>query len=88
MYKLICAHTHTHTQQLQTNLLLKVIHGESAELVGALISMEDAQANFQILGLSYASGLPHLLRTVPPSITYQAVADYYASVEKALERLS
>ena len=38
--------------------------------------MEDAQAKFQISRLSAASRLSHLLRTVPPSITCQAAANY------------
>ena len=46
--------------------------------------MEDAQASFQILRLSASSGLSHLLRTVPPSITCQAAANYDTSVERAL----
>ena len=43
--------------------------------------MEDAQASFQILRLSATSRLSHLLRTVPPSITCQAAANYDALVE-------
>ena len=43
--------------------------------------MKDAQTSFQILRLSAASRLLHLLRTVPPSITRQAAADYDALVE-------
>ena len=50
----------------------------------ALVSMEDAQASFQILRLSATSRLSHLLRTVPPSITCQAAANYDALVEWAL----
>ena len=46
--------------------------------------MEDAQASFQILRLSATSRLSHLLRTVPPSITCQAAANYDALVEWAL----
>ena len=46
--------------------------------------MEDAQASFQILRLSATSRLSHLLRTVPPSITWQAAANYDALVEWAL----
>ena len=46
--------------------------------------MEDAQASFQILRLSATSRLPHLLRTIPPSITCQAAANYDALVEWAL----
>ena len=59
-------------------------HGEQAELLRALVPMEDAQASFQILRLSAASRLSHLLRTVPPSITFQAAVDYDALVEWAL----
>ena len=50
----------------------------------ALVPMEDAQASFPILRLSTLSCLSHLLRTVPPSITYQAAANYGALVEWAL----
>ena len=48
--------------------------------------MEDAQASFQILRLSAASRLSHLLRTVPPPITHQAAltTDYDALVECTL----
>ena len=40
--------------------------------------------SFQILRLSATSRLSHLLRTVPPSITCQAAANYDALVEWAL----
>ena len=50
----------------------------------ALVPMEDAQASFPILRLSATSCLSHLLRTVPPSITCQAAANYDALVEWAL----
>ena len=50
--------------------------------------MEDAQASFHILGLSAASRLSHLLRTVPTSITYQAAANYDALVEWALASIT
>ena len=50
----------------------------------ALVPMEDVQASFQILRLSATSRLSHLLRTVPPSITCQAAANYDALVEWAL----
>ena len=50
----------------------------------ALVPMEDAQASFQILRLSASSRLSHLPRTVPPSITCQAAANYDALVEWAL----
>ena len=46
--------------------------------------MEDAQAIFQILRLYNASCLSHPLRTVSPSIAYQASTDYDALVEWAL----
>ena len=73
MCNLINTYTHTHTA-----------NGEPAELVRALVPMEDAQASFQILRLSATSRLSHLLRTVPPSITCQAVENYDALVEWAL----
>ena len=50
----------------------------------ALVPMEDAKASFQMLHLSATSCLSHLLRTVPPSITCQAEANYDALVEGAL----
>ena len=62
----------------------EVTNGEPVELVRALVPMEDAQASFQILHLSAASRLSHLLCTVPPSITCQAAASYDALVEWAL----
>ena len=46
--------------------------------------MEDDQASLQILRLSATFHLSHLLRTVPPSITSQAAANYDALVEWAL----
>ena len=55
------------TEQLKRDLQ-DAVHGEPAELVKALVSMEDAQASFQILCLSTASRLSQLFRTVPPSI--------------------
>ena len=72
------------TEQFQRDFLQEAVNGEPAELVRALVPMEDAQASFQILRLSATSHLSHLLRTVPPSITYQAAANYDALVEWAL----
>ena len=80
-------HTHTHTvgtEQFQRDFLQEAVNGEPAELVRALVPMEDAQAGFQILRLSATSRLSHLLRTVPPSITCQAAANYDALVEWVL----
>ena len=54
----------------------------------ALIPMEDAHASFQMLRLSTASRLSHLLRAVylplPLSITHQAASDSNAFVKWAL----
>ena len=50
----------------------------------ALVPTEDAQVSFQILRISATSRLSHLLRTVPPSITCQAAANYDALVEWVL----
>ena len=72
------------TEQFQRDLLQEVVNGEPAELVRALVPMEGAQASFQILRLSATSRLSHLLRTVPPSITCQAEANYDVLVEWAL----
>ena len=72
------------TEQFQRDFLQEAVSGDPAELVRALVPMEDAQASFQILRLSAISRLSHLLRTVPPSTTSQAAASYDASVEWAL----
>ena len=72
------------TEQFQRDFLQEAVNGEPAELVRALVPMEDTQASFQILRLSATSRLSHLLRTVPPSITCQAAANYDALVEWAL----
>ena len=70
--------THTHIDILQ-----EVVFGATAELMKALVPMEDAQASFQMLRLSTASCLSHLLCIIPPSITHQTAADYDAVVEWA-----
>ena len=72
------------TEQFQRDFLQEAVKGEPTELVRALVPMEDAHASFQILRLSATSRLSHLLRTVPPSITCQAAANYDALVEWAL----
>ena len=72
------------TEQFQRDFLQEAVNGEPAELVRALVPMEGAQASFQVLRLSATSRLSHLLRTVPPSITCQAAANYDALVEWAL----
>ena len=72
------------TEQFQRDFLQETVNGEPAELVRALVPMEDAQASFHILRLSATPRLSHLLRTVPPSMTCQAAANYDALVEWAL----
>ena len=73
------------TEQFQHNFLHEAVNGEPDELVRALVPMEDAQASFQSFRLCATSRLSHLLRTVPPSITYcLAAANYDALVEWAL----
>ena len=72
------------TEHFKRVFLQEVVNEEPAELVKALFPMEDAQASFHILRLSAAFRLSHLLRTVPPFITYRAAADYDAFVEWAL----
>ena len=72
------------TEQFQRDFLQEAVNGEPAELVRALVPMEDDQARIQISRLSATSRLSHLLRTVPPSITCQAAANYDALVEWAL----
>ena len=75
----------THIIYVKRDFLQETVNGELAELVRALVvPMEDAWASFQILCLSAASLLSHLLRTVSPSITCQAAADYDVLVEWAL----
>ena len=76
-----CGNTSWNRTVLQRDLLQETVNGEPAELVRALIPMEDAQASFQILRLFVTSRLSHLLRAVPPSITCQAAANYDALVE-------
>ena len=72
------------TEQFQRDFLQEAVNEEPAELARALVPMEDSQASFQILRLSATSRLSHLLRTVPPSITCQAAANYDPLVEWAL----
>ena len=72
------------TEQFQRNFLEEAVNGEQAELVRALVPMEDDQASVQIFRLSATSRLSHLLRTVPHSITCQAAANYDALVKWAL----
>ena len=69
------------TGQFKRDFLQGAVNGEPAELMKALVPVEDAKASFQILRLSAASPLPHLLRTVPPSIICQTAADYDVLVE-------
>ena len=57
------------TEHFKWDFLQIVVKGRSVELVKALVSMKDAQESFQILRLSAASRLSHLLRTVPLSNT-------------------
>ena len=69
------------TEQFKHDLLQEAVNGEPVELVRALVPMEDAQASFHILRLSATSRLSNLGRTVPPSTTCQAAANYDALVE-------
>ena len=72
------------TEQFQRDFLQEAVNGEPAELVRALVPIDDAQTSFQILRLSATSRLSYLLQAVPPSITCQAAANYDALVEWAL----
>ena len=72
------------TKQFKRDFLQEAVNGEPAELLRALVPIEDAQTSLQILRLPAASRLSHLLRTVPPSIKCQAAAKYGALVEWAL----
>ena len=49
------------TEQFQRDFLLEAFSGEPAELVRALVPMEDAQASFQILRVSATFRVSHLL---------------------------
>ena len=72
------------TEQYKRDFVKEAVNGEPAELVRALVPMDDAQASFQILRLSAVSRLSHLLRTVPPSITQEASRHFDALIEWAL----
>ena len=72
------------TEQFQRDFLQEAVDGEPAELVTALVPMEDAQASCQFLRLSATSRVSQLLRTVQSSIICQAAANYDALVEWAL----
>ena len=72
------------TEQFQHDFLQEAVNEEPAEVVRALVLMEDDQASFQTLRLSATSRISHLLRTVPPSITCQAAENYDSLVEWAL----
>ena len=69
------------TEPVMRDCLQEVVKGEPAELMSALVVMEDAQASFQILRLSAASCLSPFLVTVPPSNTQQVAVDKDASVK-------
>ena len=69
------------TEHFKRDFFQEMFNGEPAELVMALVPMKNAHASFQTLHLSAASRLSHMLRTVPPSITCQAAADYNTLVE-------
>ena len=71
------------TEEFKQDFVKGAVNGEPAELVRALVPMDDAQASFQILRLSEVSRLSHL-RTVPPSITQEASRHFYALIEWAL----
>ena len=49
------------TEQFQRGFLQEAVYGEPAELVRALVPMEDALASFHVLRLSAPSRLSHLL---------------------------
>ena len=72
------------TEQFKRDFVKEAVNREPAELVRALVPMDDAQASFQILRLSSVSRLSHLLRTVPPSITQEASRHFDALIEWAL----
>ena len=57
------------TEQVHRDFLQQAVTGEPAELVRALVPIEDAQASFQILRPSATSNLSQLLQTIPPFIT-------------------
>ena len=49
------------TEQFQRDSLQEAVNGEPAELVTALVPMEDVQASFQILHLPATCRLSYLL---------------------------
>ena len=70
-------------KQPRRDALQRVVSRESGALVRAFVAMEDGQTIFQLLRLSAVSHISHVLRTVSPSITRQAVADHDTSVKWA-----
>ena len=72
------------TQKFKRDFVKEAVNGEIAELVRALVPVDDAQVSFQILRLSAVSRLLHLLRTLPPSITQEASRHFDALIEWAL----
>ena len=72
------------TEQFTREFVKEAVSGEPAELVRAVVPMDDAQASLQILRLSAVSRRSHLLRTVPPSITQEASRHFDAFIELSL----
>ena len=72
------------TEKFKRDFVKETVNGKTAELVRALVPMDDARASFQILRLSAVSRLSHLLRTVPSSMTQEAPRHFDALIEWAL----
>jgi len=72
------------TEHFKLKFLNEADNVESAELVRALLPLDDTQASFQILHLSAVSCMSQILRTVPPSITHEALSSFDALVQCAL----
>lgn len=67
--------------------MAETMHGDPAELLRALVSMENAQAVFQIMRLSAITRTTFLLHIFPPNVTRQAAEKYDAPLEWALASL-
>lgn len=60
------------------------MQGNPAELLCALIPIEDAQSSFPVMRLSAVTRMTLPLRTLPPSIRHNAASKYNALQEYAL----
>ena len=72
------------TADYQRESVETAMREDPAELLRALVPMEDAQASFQIMRLSAVTRMTFLLRALPPSVTRDAAKEYDAMLEWAL----